>query len=619
MADCPYPVCVLPFIDGSLRSFSASKSLGDFLQEMLGHLGELLGVPHLAVLTSGDGQLLAGDPPPEGLYPDLLAQEERWEADRFLLNVTQPGGWRGTMVGWGFSGEVTPEVRQALRVAAKLAGFSACHWENHQALEQRSSYFEALFQQGQDAVFVHEMRAGRLVKLLEVNEPGLTLLGRDVAQLRALSLAAVFPVRHLPEVRWQLQRVWEQGGTQFDLEMSNASGEAIPVEIRAHRFLLQGKTLVMTIARDLHKLRSLEKQLLLAQKMEDLGRLAGGIAHDFNNLLTVIQTYSEFVQGEMLADDPLREDVAEVLRACTGASRLTRQLLDFSRRQPVEPLWVPLMSTVEGATQMLRRILGERVHLTLSGELEQGSVYMDPGHIEQIVVNLVVNARDAMPAGGSIVIRVHGNATEVRLEVEDDGVGMPPEVQARIFEPFFTTKGGRGTGLGLATVFRIVEQYHGEISVRSTLGRGSCFSVVLPRRGGVEDGSSSEAPRGVLVGGQQRILLVEDHGPVRRLIARLLRRKGFRVVSAQGPGEALLLAEQKEAFDLVITDVAMPLMSGPEMMTRLRLGQPGLPAVMMSGYSGRPLQYFGLTDDEVLQKPINEEALLAAVAAALRG
>jgi PAS domain S-box-containing protein len=384
---------------------------------------------------------------------------------------------------------------------------------------------------------------------------------------------------------------------------------------------------------DISAERTLEVQLRRSQKMEAFGKLAGGVAHDFNNLLTVITGYNEVVMSELAADDPKREYIEEIARAANRASALTSQLLAFSRQQKLQPRVVNLNTVLRETSKMLARLIGEDIEMRLDVADDLGNAKADVGQIEQVLMNLAVNARDAMPGGGMITMSTRNsivdaeNATAnlqpgeyILLEVTDTGTGMSPDVQARIFEPFFTTKApGQGTGLGLATCYGIVKQSGGEIAVISKLGSGTTFQIYLPRVH--EDLKSYDIPLGPgdLPTGYQTILLVEDELPVRAIIRSILQRLKYTVVEAANGAEAMriLLTPGDKPVDVLITDLIMPEMGGRELARRTRSAFPDIAIIFTSGYPVGTQEEL-LPGAIFLQKPFSPKALAEAVKDALR-
>jgi two-component system cell cycle sensor histidine kinase/response regulator CckA len=373
-----------------------------------------------------------------------------------------------------------------------------------------------------------------------------------------------------------------------------------------------------------------EEKLRQSQKMEAVGRLAGGVAHDFNNALSVVLCYADIIAADLKAGDPLRADVEEIRLAATRAADLTRQLLAFSRQQVLAPRILDLNQVVVGMSNMLRRLLGADVDLEVLPSASLWNVKADPGQMEQVLMNLVVNARDAMPSGGRLTIETKNlelpaSGTDahhdlapgpyVVLAITDNGIGMDSETQAQIFEPFFTTK-RKGSGLGLSTVFGIVRQSGGQIAVDSAPGVGTTFKVFLPKNAGATELRPSDRPMSVSGGGTETILLVEDDEQVRVVACGILRRSGYRVLEAPNGGEALLLCERHEGtIDLLLTDVVLPRMSGRELSERLAGLRSGMKVLFVSGYTDDSVMRHGILDSDVayLQKPFTPATLTKKV------
>ena len=378
---------------------------------------------------------------------------------------------------------------------------------------------------------------------------------------------------------------------------------------------------------DITERRQLEDQLRQSQKMEAVGRLAGGVAHDFNNLLTVISGYGDMIMRGLTPDDPLHGCIEEVLKASSRATSLTNQLLAFSRRQVIQPKILDLNILVANMDRMLRRVIGEHIELETVLTPGLGSVKADAGQLEQVIMNLAVNARDAMPEGGRLFIRtgnvdvphssrLHADVRPgcyVRLTVADTGKGMDAEIMVHLFEPFYTSKAtGKGTGLGLSTVYGIVKQSGGEIVVESEPGSGATFHIYLPRVAGVLDDSRPARIQPAVRAGTETILLVEDEPGVRQLVREMLHRLGYTTLEAGGGAEALRIFDQhRGGIDLLLTDVIMPQMSGRDLAARLRSLQPALKVLYMSGYTDDMLAHHGVLEPNVylLPKPFAPDEL----------
>ena len=487
-----------------------------------------------------------------------------------------------------------------------------------QELRRREDTVSALFEKtGVPMLIVDDER-----RYVDANQAACELLGVTREELLSRRIDDFTTPEDLVAIDELWQTFLTAGSLAGEYKVLRADGTVREVEFTATAHVLPGRHLSAVFDLTVH--RQLAHQLRQAQKMEAVGRLAGGVAHDFNNQLAAIRLYCDLALAH--ADDPerVRGEVEGIVRVADLASQLTAQLLAFGRMQLLQPRVLDLNVVVQRAEQMLRRLLGSEVVLVT--ELSPGldPVQADPAQVEQVIVNLALNARDAMPGGGTLTIGTANAEREegarVVLAVSDTGVGMDEVTRSRLFEPFFTTKGaGEGTGLGLATVYGIVSQSGGSIEVESEPGRGSTFRLYLPRS---EAGAEARRRReeSAPVGGSETLLLVEDEEAVRSVTTEVLENAGYRVLAAAHGAEALELAEGYEGeIDAVVTDVLMPGLGGPEIVDRLRERSPGLAAVYMSGYAEAgaisPERLAGAT--AFVQKPFSTAELGRAIRAVL--
>lgn len=545
--------------------------------------------------------------------------------------------------------DLASEEREALAALGRLA---VARLEAQRLLDRQSQVERDLLKSRAwlRAIVDHEPECVKVVSpdglLLDINPAGLAMV--EAEGVEAVAGRPVLPLIH-PDDReafLNLHRASCQGqaGTlQFrvvGLRGTERWVETRSVPLRDTSGRIEA---VLSVSRDIterrradEELRKTQAQLVQAQRMEAIGRLAGGIAHDFNNILTVINGYSEVVLRQLGEVDPLHDPVSEILKAGRRAAALTSQLLAFSRRQVLSPRVVSLNDVVAETERMLRRLIGEHIEFVTALAPDLGPVRVDPTQLVQVIMNLSVNARDAMPDGGKLRIATANvdldgldaarpadvpPGTYVMLSVSDTGTGMTPEVLAQAFEPFFTTKAaGQGTGLGLATVYGIVKQSGGYISVSSEPRRGTVFRILFPRVDGpVEAPAADAAPvpqeaRGVL-------LVVEDDPSLQKLVRHILTSRGYEVLEAGCAEEAERIGrERRGPIDLLLTDMVLPGEGGCAVARALRQVRPGLRIVYMSGYSEEMAMRQGLEPDaRLLQKPFTPEALLEAVRGALRG
>jgi two-component system, cell cycle sensor histidine kinase and response regulator CckA len=496
----------------------------------------------------------------------------------------------------------------------------------HRRTEER---FRILFDTIPLPTFVFDAET---LRFLEVNEAAVRTYGWSKKELLGMTGRDIRPPEELPRY---LDAVMANppGFTDFGVwKHRRKDGTVFDVEVAGHGFVLGNRPARLALVRDISERRQLEAQLQQSKKMEAVGRLAGGVAHDFNNMLAVILSYSSLLLKDLPAGDPLRGDAEEIKKAGERAASLTRQLLAFSRQQVLEPRPVHLNEIMTHMDKMLRRLIGEDVELSTRPAPNIGTVSVDPGQMEQVIMNLVVNSRDAMPRGGKLTIetaRVDIDETAARehlglkrgphvmLAVSDTGAGMDTATQAHIFEPFFTTKEkGKGTGLGLSTVFGIVKQSGGSIYVYSEVGKGTTFKIYLPCVDGSVNPAHRETATVSTLKGTETILLVEDEEQVRNVAREVLKRNGYRVIEAKNAGEALLISERPtEDIALLLTDVVMPQMSGPELAKRLATTRPRMKVLCMSGYTDQAIVNHGFLGSGIafLEKPFTPEALARKV------
>ena len=414
----------------------------------------------------------------------------------------------------------------------------------------------------------------------------------------------------------------------YEFRLVNNEGETLWVENSLVLTTWQGRPATLSFLRNISQQKQLETQLIQSQKMEAVGRLAGGIAHDFNNLLTVITGYVDLILGKQGKEDPFRKEMMEIKSAADKTAELTRQLLAFSRKQILQPKIIDLNNIVANMENILRRLIGEDIELLADLEKDAATVLVDPVQIEQVIINLAVNARDAMPDGGRLVIQTKNAVLDdsfarehpsvvpgphVVLSISDNGVGMSQGTKSKIFEPFFTTKEkGKGTGLGLSTTYGIINQSKGHIVVESVQGSGTTFRIYLPKTEGVEPHYGKTRSYDA-VGGKETILVVEDEPELRELIREILVGKGYSAIIAGGGEEAVhLLDDFKEPIHLLVTDVVMPGMNGRELADRISAARRGIKVIFMSGYTDDVIGHHGVLGDGIdfLEKPFSPETMV---------
>jgi PAS domain S-box-containing protein len=496
-------------------------------------------------------------------------------------------------------------------------------------VELAEAKYQTLMQHANDAIFVVDP-AG---PVLEVNRQAEAMLGRPSDEMVGRPFTDLVSPASLDEASAHFEQLLNKGTVQADdVHLRHADGRQVCADLSASLVPVRGEPVVLAIVRDVTERNHLARQFQQAQKMEAIGQLAGGVAHDFNNLLTVILGFGEFLLETLPAHDPRRQDVEEIRKAGQSAASLTRQLLAFSRKQILEPVVLDLNAVLANVDRMVGRLIGEDIEIVTRLDPELGRMKADAGQLEQILMNLAVNARDAMAEGGTLTIstgnveldeqyaRTHAGAAcgrHIVLAVSDTGHGMDEHTQSHLFEPFFTTKGkGKGTGLGLATVYGIVKQSGGSISVDSELEHGTTFKVYFPR---VEDGAVplvSARPPVQPPTGTETILLAEDASGLRRLARKILERYGYTVLEAPNGDDALqICGRHPGTIHLLLTDVVMPGMSGRALADRVVLLYPATKVLYTSGHADDAIVQRGVVSEGTafLQKPYAPEALARRV------
>ncbi len=520
-----------------------------------------------------------------------------------------------------------------LRAAASLEAEVIEHEKAEEQLRQSEQRYRLLFEDSPLAMVVFD--AGSLA-FLAVNETVEELYGYTREELLQMTLRDTSSPKELPGTMDALLAITSDQANSGTFVAQHKSGKLLNLEVSVRTIDFGGRRAQLALLTDVTEHKRLEAQLLQSQKMEAVGSLAGGIAHDFNNLLTVILGYSDTIVRKLDQDNPLREKVLEIQAAGRRAANLTSQLLAFSRKQILQPRILELNTVVSDISQMLGRLLGEDIQISLHLDSRLGRVQADPGQLEQVLTNLAVNARDAMPTGGQLVIETHNvdldhhaaslqgvpQGRYVLLVVSDTGCGMDEGTKARVFEPFFTTKEvGKGTGLGLSMVFGVVKQSGGTVTIYSEVAIGTTFRIYLPRVDApATQTEEAEGSHELLAGNGATILLVEDEPSLQALARAVLHESGYQVFQASNGKEALRVANHLTAQPaLLLTDVVMPGMSGLELAEKLKRKWPGLAVLYTSGYTDHALLHRNALRQNTpfLQKPYMPDSLLEQVAAVL--
>ena len=532
--------------------------------------------------------------------------------------------------------ELAEDTLDALAAVADLISQGIERKRAEEELRESEERYRLLFESNPQPMWVYDLET---LAFLAVNESAVYHYGYSREEFLAMTIKDIRPVGDIPALYDSVARSSRGVDEAGEWRHVKKDGAIIEVEITSHLLEFADRRAELILAHDITERNRLkaallasEEQLRQSQKLEAIGQLAGGVAHDFNNLLTAINGYSALARRRIGDDHPVSSYLEEIGKAGDRATNLTRQLLAFGRKQLLQPLAINLNDIVGDMIKLLKRLIGEDVQLVTRPGANLKQIKADPGQLEQVLVNLVVNARDAMPRGGTMTIETENTNLDgayasrhvgvtpgeyVMLAVSDTGTGMDHDTQSRIFEPFFTTKEkGKGTGLGLSTVYGIIKQSGGNVWVYSELGKGTTFKVYLPQvHDEIAAREDSEADT-TMKRGSETVLLVEDEDMVRKLASELLEESGYVVLEANGGEQALnLCKEHKEPIDLLITDVVMPRISGKEVAEQLRTIHPETKVLFMSGYTDEAIVHHGIVDSDIafIQKPFSERALAQKV------